>query len=338
MSVVYVREQGTTVQKNGGRIQVCKKSERLLELPVSNLDGLALMGNVQVSTQALHFLMQQGVDVSFYTFAGQYLGQLAAESSKNIFLRFAQYELYNSNMRRMALARCIIANKIQNQIRVVQNYRFTGDYRPKDDIEEMSRLLERVPQMETTNELMGMEGKCSNIYFHCFGQMFKCDFTFNGRNRRPPKDPINVIISLGYTFLTKEICTALDAESFETYLGFLHGIRYGRKSLALDIIEEFRQPVVDRMAVKLFNKQMLSKYDFDFEEDRVILNDEGFRKFCREYERWMSGDLGGEPSGYRPIIRHQIAKLKRCIQKGEVYEPYSWKSQEEEMIDETIEI
>ena len=132
------------------------------------------------------------------------------------------------------------------------------------------------------------------------------------------------MISLGYTFLTKEICSALESESFETYLGFLHGIRYGRKSLALDIVEEFRQPVIDRMVLRLFNKRMLSKYDFETEGERVILNTEGFRKFCREYEKWMSGNNDDDNvSGFRRLIRGQAALLKQSIQKGTDYAPFS---------------
>ena len=192
------------------------------------------------------------------------------------------------------------------------------------DAEQIRKLQEKISTAETTNELLGIEGMCSNIYFRTFGRMFCCDFEFHGRNRRPPRDPINVIISLGYTFLTKEICSALEAESFEPYLGFLHGIRYGRKSLALDIVEEFRQPVIDSMALKMFNKRMLSKYDFENGEDRVILNTDGFRKFCTEYEKWMTGKGSGEDgSGFRRIIRRQVGSLKQCIQKGTLYVPFS---------------
>ena len=198
----------------------------------------------------------------------------------------------------------------------------------KDDAAQICRLKEKVSDAETANELLGIEGMSNNIYFRSFRYMFHCDFEFRGRNRRQPKDPINVIISLGYTFLTKEICSALEAESFEPYLGFLHGIRYGRKSLALDIIEEFRQPIVDRMALKMFNKRMLSKYDFETEDDRVILNTDGFRKFCSEYEKWMNGRSGcQDQQGFRGIIRKQTGKLKQCIQKGADYVPFSLEAQ-----------
>lgn len=323
MAVIYIKEQGATVRKKGGRITVNKNTQTLMEFPVSNIQGIALMGNVQITTQALHFLLKQGVDISHYTYGGQYLGQTAAESSKNIFLRFSQYELYNNEDKRIAFARTIVANKIANQLELISSHRWEDYPQWKDDASQISKIKEKICAAETANELLGIEGMCSNIYFRAFGHMFHCDFEFHGRNRRPPKDPINVIISLGYTFLTKEICSALEAESFEPYLGFLHGIRYGRKSLALDIIEEFRQPVIDRMTLKLFNKRMLSKYDFDMEEDRVILNTDGFRKFCSEYEKWMNGRGENEDvPGFRSMIRRQVGCLKQCIQNGADYTPF----------------
>lgn len=323
MTVIYIREQGTSIQKKGGRIAICKNAQTLTEFPVSNIEGIALMGNVQITTQALHFLIKQGIDISYYTFSGQYIGQTAAESSKNIFLRFSQYEIYNDETRRLNFAKIIVENKIHNQVYMIQKHRWKEDFEWKDETAKLQKIKTNIKAAETANELLGMEGICSNIYFTSFGRMFHCGFKFHGRSRRPPKDPINVIISLGYTLITKEICSALEAESFEPYLGFLHGIRYGRKSLALDIVEEFRQPVIDRMTLKMFNKQMLSKYDFEIEDDRVILNTDGFRKFCVEYEKWMTGiDNTRGRAGFRSIIRKQIGQLKQCIQKGTCYVPF----------------
>lgn len=328
MAVIYVKEQGTLVRKNGGRIAVGRNAQTLMEFPVSNIEGIALMGNVQITAQALHFLLQQGIDISHYSYGGRYLGQTAAESSKNIFLRFSQYELYNNEQKRLDFARLIVRNKTGNQLAVIHGRRWDDYPEWKEDAAQIRKMREKIPEAKTANELLGIEGMCSSIYFRAFGHMFHCDFEFNGRNRRPPRDPINVIISLGYTFLTKEICSVLEAESFEPYLGFLHGIRYGRKSLALDIVEEFRQPVIDRMALKLFNKRMLSKYDFETEEEKVILNTEGFRKFCKEYEKWMTGKADDESApGYRRLIRNQAALLKQSIQKGAEYVPFSLEEQ-----------
>lgn len=152
--------------------------------------------------------------------------------------------------------------------------------------------------------------------------MINCQFEFRGRNRRPPRDPINVMLSLGYTFLTREVCSVLESEFFEVYLGFLHGIRYGRKSLALDIVEEFRQPVVDRFVIRSFNKRILSEFDFEMEGEKVILNEDGFKKFCHNFEKWMIGGERGIEKNFRQIIKQQAVVLKRAIQNKQQYLPY----------------
>ena len=320
MSVLYVKEQGSCIQKRSERIVVTKGNQSLLEIPIANVENVAVFGNIQVTTQALHMLLERGISISFFSFSGKYLGQAGADSSKNIFLRFAQYELYNMMPKRMEIAKVIVRNKVCNQIYLIKHHRWTEiDYDWKNDIEQMERLIAKLPEKQTSNEILGVEGMCSNIYFGAFGKMFHCDFQFQGRNRRPPKDPINVLISLGYTFLTKEVSSALDAESFEMYLGFLHGIRYGRKSLSLDIVEEFRQLVVDRFVINVCNKRMINKYDFDIEGESIILNEEGFKKFCIEFERWMTGNGG---VNYRSQIKRQAAKLKDAILKKETYEPF----------------
>lgn len=271
------------------------------------------------------YIKEQGINLNFFSFSGKYLGQAASDSSKNIFLRFAQYKLYNQISDRLEIAKTIVNNKVKNQIYLIKHYRWKDlEYDWKSDMEQMKKLLEKLPQKETPNEILGVEGMCSNIYFGAYGKMFHCDFAFHGRNRRPPKDPINVLISLGYTFLTKEISSALDAESFEMYLGFLHGIRYGRKSLPLDIVEEFRQPIVDRFVLNICNKRILNSFDFDIEGEIILLNEEGFKKFCYEFERWM---LGNQDFDYRKLIKKQTILLKNAILKRESYRPFCLEEQ-----------
>ena len=186
---------------------------------------------------------------------------------------------------------------------------------------------DRLDQQKTANGILGIEGICSNVYFHSYGAMFKSNIRFEKRSRRPPKDPANVILSLAYTLLTKEVSGVLDAESFEPYLGFLHGVRYGRKSLALDIVEEFRQPVADRLVLKVFNKRILSEYDFEYDEDnQIVLSEEGFRRFCVAYEKWIIGrDVTSGDKSFRSRIRQQSAHLKSSLLKGQIYKPYKWK-------------
>ena len=331
MAVLYVKEQGSVVQKRGERIVVTKGNTTLLEIPAVNVENVAIIGNVQITTQALHMMMDSGIDVSYFSFSGRYLGQTGSDSSKNIFLRFAQYELYNHIDKRLDIAKIIISNKISNQIHMIKNHRWQDEAHDwKDDIEQMERLRNMLSEKNTSNEIMGIEGMCSNIYFGSFGYMFHSDFEFHGRNRRPPRDPINVLISLGYTFLTKEVSSALDAESFEMYLGFLHGIRYGRKSLPLDIVEEFRQPVVDRFVVFICNKRMINRFDFNDDGDGIQLNEEGFKKFCYEFERWMTGSGG---VNYRNQIKRQVSMLKQTILKHNPYIPYCFEREQERKTD-----
>ena len=340
MSVLYLKEQGAIVQKSGERIIVNKKGQTLLDIPVFQLDNIAVIGNVQVTTQALYMLMQNGVDVSYFSRSGIYLGSSTAESARNILLRFEQYRSFMNEERRLEIARTIVDGKIRNQIEMIRRSRWTGiDYDWHADVNRMEQIRHTLSERKTTQELMGTEGVCSQFYFGAFGKMLKCSFrcdehVFKGRNRRPPRDQVNIILSLAYTFLTREVCSILEAESFEPYLGFLHGIRYGRKSLALDLVEEFRQPAVDRFVLTMFNKQMISMYDFkDGEDNRVVLNEEGYRKFCSEYERWMTGRnrLSGE-SSFRSCIRKQVAAFRKSIQKNEPYHTYAIPSEEREVI------
>ena len=328
------------MQKSGDRIVVNKKGQTLLDIPVFQVDNIAVIGNVQVTTQALYMLMQNGVDVSYFSRAGAYLGASTAESARNIFLRFEQYRSFMDEERRLEMARTIVDGKIRNQIDLIHRNKWTGiDHDWRADIERMEQIRLTLPERKTTQELMGTEGVCSQIYFGAFGKMLKCNFrsdahVFKGRNRRPPRDPVNIILSLAYTFLTREVCSILEAESFEPYLGFLHGIRYGRKSLALDLVEEFRQPAVDRFVLTMFNRQMISMYDFeDGEDNRVVLNEEGYRKFCYEYERWMTGRnrVSGE-SSFRSCMRKQVTAFRRSIQKKEPYYTYSMPSGETEEV------
>ena len=326
MAVLYIKEQGAYVKKCGKRIQVEKEGKRLADFPVFQVSNVNVIGNVQVTTQTLNFLMQEGVDVSFFSRSGTYIGHMTAAASRNIFLRMAQYDCYRDIRRRLVIARRIVENKVNNQVALIRKYRWKPEeYDRKNDLQEIDRMLATLKGKETANEIMGVEGICSAVYFRAYGHMFRCRLEFPGRNRRPPKDPINVMLSLTYTFLTKEVASTLEAESFETYLGFLHGIRYGRKSLALDIVEEFRQPVADRLVLRLFNKQMMSEYDFEFEGGGVLLCEEGFRKFCMEYEKWMTQPVSEmDPRSFRDILKEQVGLLKKAVREKGEYIPYQW--------------
>lgn len=325
MPVVYIKEQGSCLRRKGEQIAVTKGSQTLLEFPIHHVDNIVVLGNVQVTSQVLAKLLGQGIDISYFSFGGKYIGHTVAENSKNIFLRFAQYEAYNDRERRLAIAKQIVENKGYNQISLIKSFHWEReDYDYRKDAGQIEELLRMLPGKQNSQEIMGIEGMCSNIYFHCFRHMLKNSGAFEKRVRRPPRDPVNAILSLAYTFLLKDMALLLEGASFERYLGFLHGIRYGRKSLALDMMEEWRQPIADRLVLKLFNKRMLAEYDFQEDAgDGVFLNEEGFRKFCKEYERWMA-----EPNfcnkSWRLLMKQQVGVLKKSLEEGGSYIPFRY--------------
>lgn len=327
MAVVYVREQGAFIKKVDERIVVEKNCKNLADVPLREISGLSIMGNIQISTQAVQMLLRAGVDISYFTYSGKYIGHAFSGSSKNVFLRLAQYELYDNMERRLEYARVIVANKITNQIAVIKNYNWSGieyDY-SKEVILLKSQILS-LADKKTTNQIMGVEGNCSSIYFSVMSHMFKSTLKFDKRTRRPPKDPINVILSLAYTLLTKEMICTLESESFETYLGFLHGIKYGRQSLALDIIEEFRQLAIDRLVLYVFNKNILGELDFEYRDGKVILLESGFQKFCKQYEKWMNAPVCVHDNRtFRQIMKNQVQCLKKSINENIMYKPFEWR-------------
>ena len=329
MAVLYIREQGSLLCKRGERLLVTKGGKTLLDQPLLNIEAISVFGNIQITSQMLTLLLQRGIDISYFTSYGKYLGHTAPDRSKNIFLRMIQYDIYQNEEHRLLYARTIVRNKIENQIRLIESHRYAAAFPWREDVSEIKRHLTALDRKQTANEVLGIEGICSNIYFHSYGAMFKSSVRFEKRTRRPPKDPINVILSLTYTFLTREVSSVLEAESFEVCLGFLHGIRYGRKSLALDIVEEFRQPVADRLVLKLFNRRILSEYDFE-EDDfgQITLNEDGFHRFCFAYEKWMTGTDTEAGEHFRGRIRQQAAALKRSLKQNYMYRPYGWKQED----------
>jgi CRISPR-associated protein Cas1 len=195
------------------------------------------------------------------------------------------------------------------------------------ELELIEQTLDRLERNQTVNSLMGAEGIATATYFRCFGQMFRKELTFQERSRRPPKDPVNAILSLGYTMITNEILGLVIAHGLDPYIGFLHGVVYGRPSLALDLVEEFRHPVIDRFSLHLFNNKILSADDFrKVEQDGIYLTSEGIKKYFQQYEQRLKAPLKQEASdatlNLRSIMKHQVRKMANSLQNREIYNPF----------------
>lgn len=353
MATLYVAEQGARLVKEQRRLRVEREGETLLEVPAFKVDRVLVFGNVQLTTPAVGFLLENGIETAFLTVHGVLKGRLAAVESKNVFLRVKQSARAQDEAFALELARRIVLGKVENQRRVIQRHaRNHPDAGPFDgEVRELERLTRRIAGQAHRSDLMGLEGQASATYFRAFGRMLRAGMTFSGRSRRPPKDPPNALLGLGYTLLMNEVLSVLTARGFDPYIGFYHGIRYGRPSLALDLMEEFRPAIVDRLTLTLLNRQVLQAEHFEAVEAEsggrpetrgdvqgdgegasargsggVRLTADGRRRFFTQYEERMQVTFEdprtNERVSYRRLLDLQAGCLSRAIAEGKPYDPF----------------
>lgn len=329
MPTLYLTEQGAVLKKEGRRLVVEKQGEKLLDVPLIKIDAILIYGNVQVTTQALSLLFESGVETAFLTMEGKLKGQLTPIKSKNVPLRMAQYRRAHEREFKLKVARTIVRAKIENSISVLRRYQYNHpevDF--TDRVKKLDRFLQSLERKTEAQTLLGVEGSATVEYFSGLKEMFRGELRFQGRNRRPPRDPVNSLLSFGYVLVFNELTSLLDAMGFDPYIGFLHGIDYGRPSLALDILEEFRA-AVDRFVLTLCNKRVFKPEDF---EDRpasedgavkgVYLKKEPLKKFFVEYERWIGEKRGKDRLSFRDRFRLQSQRMSKAILEGVGYKPY----------------
>jgi CRISPR-associated protein Cas1 len=197
------------------------------------------------------------------------------------------------------------------------------------EIDALEELITRADSAANLDTLRGHEGSATAAYFRLFGRMLNPPWTFTTRTRRPPKDPVNAVLSFGYVIVGTELQALLDGVGFDPYLGFYHAIEYGRPGLALDLLEEFRHPLVDRLALNLFNLGSMTQQDFAPQAaGGIYLNTSGKKKFFVQYERMLgelaaATDTAEKPSGFRAIFQNQITQLSKAILQGIDYVPFS---------------
>ncbi|MCM8826473.1 MAG: CRISPR-associated endonuclease Cas1 [Candidatus Omnitrophica bacterium] len=328
MSILYLLEQGAKLEKESKRIVVKKEDKILLEVPEFKIDRVMIFGNIQITTQAMKFLLEQGIETSFFTIYGKLIGKLTPIQSKNVLLRIAQFEKSKDPEFRLAISKTIVEGKIKNARAFLQ--RFSRNHPEVDfsqSIKDLDSCLEELLRKTGIGRLVGLEGRASAIYFEAFGKMFRKELKFEERFRRPPPDPVNSLLGLGYTLITNEMFSVLASIGFDPYIGFLHHIEYGRPSLALDLIEEFRHSIIDRLTLELVNKNILTKDDFEEHQQGVYLKDEAKKKFFQQYERRILTSFTdweeNSEVNYRRMFYLQAQRFAKTIQEGAPYIPFS---------------
>lgn len=331
MVVAYITEQGSSLRQIGKRIVVVKGTNTLIDIPVHRLERVLLFGSIQITTQAMALLLDSGIDVQFLNSYGRYKGSLVSGDSKNIFVRMAQHRRWQDKAFKVSFSKSIIEGKIKNQISTLKRY---GRNHDEVDFTNQISLMEKnlldLDRLDDVNQLMGIEGISTSIYFNCFRQMVRGDMDFNRRLKHPSPDPVNALLSLGYILSTNEIISKLDALSYDVFLGITHGIRYGRKSLALDIVEQFRQPLVDRFTLRIINRKVITSEDFEVgEKGASFLTAEAFRRYLNLWEKELSQEgvvYDEKKMTWRKVMEKQCYLLEATFMEGKEYTPFLYKA------------
>lgn len=330
MPTLYLTEQGAYLRKDGGRLCVEKDGAKLLDVPLEDVEGVCIFGNIQLSTQVMTELLDREIEVAFFTMNGKLRGQLTPALAKNSLLRLKQYEKSKDNTAALQFSRWLVRAKIKNSTRLLKRH---TKAHPEEsfaiELKDLNTFAEQCLMAASMAELLGREGAAAKIYWSCFARMLRNGMTFPGRKYHPCTDPMNALLSFGYTLLGSEIQSLLDGIGFDPYIGFYHQPDYGRASLAQDLLEEYRAPAVDRLTLYLLNNRIFEAKNFETRnKGDVRLTREGLKRYFIEYEQHMNRtfqdpDYKGAQS-FRTIFRLQAYKLSKWITSDEPYEPYSF--------------
>lgn len=320
---VHIQAQGAYASKDGETIVIKEKGAKVAEAKLYETSQLSLYGNVQVSTQLVQELCRRGVPITYASSGGWFYGMTLGPMQKNVELRMHQYRAAVDPERSLALARRFVATKIRNSRTMLRRNAEGIDARTLDRLREFAISAEEAASAES---LLGIEGTAARIYFEGLPFMLKRTeevegFTFEGRNRRPPKDPINAMLSLAYSLLVKDLTVVCAAVGFDPFLGFYHRPRYGRPSLALDLMEEFRPIVADSTVIGVVNTGVVGPGDFVRAGDGVNLKPTARKAFIAAYERRMDQlvrhPVFGYQISYRRVLEVQARLLGRHL-AGEI--------------------
>jgi CRISPR-associated protein Cas1 len=319
----YVQEQGARVGKRGERLVVSKEGEELAVVSLKDVSQVVLMGNVGVSAQTVQLLCEAGVPLVHVSGGHWFYGITQGIVLRNAFDRAAQFRAAADPERVLAFAREIVLAKGMNQRTMLgRNVR----PRPVVVLKEMAMLLRKVAAVRTVEELLGLEGGIAARYFARFGELLKprdfdAEWQFEARNRRPPKDPVNALLSFGYALLAKDCTVALLAEGLDPWWGLYHQPRHGRPALALDLMEEFRPLVVDSAVLTAVNTGMVTRGSFQWGGIGCALNAQGRKEFIRAYEarldQLVTHPIFGYRCSWRSMIRVQARLIARWL-RGDV--------------------
>ena len=313
---VVLQTEGVKVGVRGAAIRVTDRDGQLVrELPLANVESLALLGSIQISTQALTTFADRSIPVAFMSAAGRLQAMVDPLDSVTALVRLAQVRSLDNPQKALDLSRAIISAKILNQRTLLQR---NSSSVPDQTLEDLADQSKRAANATTLDSLRGHEGQAAALYFQHFPSMFKdkeiaARFDTHGRQRRPPPDPINSVLSWAYTMLTNDCVSALRLARLEPTIGALHTCRPGRPALACDLMEPFRPLIADSIAVSAFNRNELSPGHFLQTAAGCNMTDFGRKAFFSAYSRRMDTEVTHHVFDYRLSYRRMLMLHARLI-------------------------
>ncbi len=332
---LYVQSAGAKIGRSGAELVVETRDKEKHSVRIVDTSHVVLFGAVQISTQAIQDLCDRNIPVVYLSSGGWFFGMTRGMDHKNVDLRRRQFAAAASPERSLQIARRLVGVKVRNCRTIIRR---NADEAPTRTLQRLKELVTTAEEAGSLESLLGVEGTAARLYFEAYSEMLRppkdegdttaLTFDFDGRNRRPPRDPVNSLLSLGYAMLAKDLTIALQAVGFDPYLGFYHQPRYGRPALALDVMEEFRPLIVDSVVLSAINTGAVKLPDFIRRGGAVTLTQAGRGKFIRAYERRMDEEITHPIFGYRISYRRtlevQIRLLARFL-TGEIdeYPPFA---------------
>lgn len=339
LNTLYVTSPDSYLSLDGENVVIYEKEQELGRLPLHNLEAIVSFGYRGVSPALMGGCAARNVSLCFLTPQGKFLARVTGSIRGNVVLRKKQYEVSGNSDMAMEIARNCIIGKVYNARWILE--RATRDHSLQVDVEKIKQSssflknsLTNIEKCRNTEQLRGYEGEAASVYFSVFNELIlqqKKDFIFSGRNKRPPMDNVNAMLSFVYTLLANMVASALETVGLDAYVGFLHTDRPGRVSLALDIMEELRPVLADRFVLTLINKKMVTGKDFTQKEDGAVLMSDKARKnllveWQNKKKEVITHPYLGEKVEWGMIPFVQSMLLARYL-RGDIdqYPPFFWK-------------
>ncbi|MCC5857184.1 MAG: type I-C CRISPR-associated endonuclease Cas1 [Ectothiorhodospiraceae bacterium] len=343
LNTLYVTTEGAWLHKDGANIVMDVDGKESGRVPIHMVGGVVCIGRALLSPQLLGYCSQEGVTVCFLDRNGRFLARVEGPVSGNVVLRMEQYRRSENSETCTSIVRSVVAGKVHNQRAVLrralrdhaQTMARSGENRLRDAEKSLTNVLRRVATESNNERLRGLEGEAANTYFGVFAHLLRRNgeqmLRFTGRNRRPPLDGINALLSFLYTLLTHDCRSALETVGLDPAVGFLHRIRPGRPSLALDLVEEFRPVLADRMVLSLINRGQIKEKDFHAMDGGAVTLKEGARKrVIKTYQERKQDEVRHPFLDERTTVgllpQLQARLLSRHL-RGDLdgYPPFLWK-------------